>query len=54
MRNAYRILISNPEVKRPHVKHRRTWDDDIKMDLKETGCGLESRGSEQSGSDGLR
>jgi hypothetical protein len=35
MRNARKILISNPKRKRPLVKSRRTLKDNIKMDLKE-------------------
>jgi len=27
------------ELKRPLGRHRRRWDDDIKMDLQEMGCG---------------
>jgi hypothetical protein len=32
-RNAYRILVGNPEGKRPLGRTRRRWVDDIKMDL---------------------
>jgi hypothetical protein len=28
-----------PEGKRPLEKHRRRWDDNIKMDLQKVGCG---------------
>jgi hypothetical protein len=41
MRNAYRILARRTEGKRP--MHR--WEDNIKMDLKEVGYGLDSFGS---------
>jgi hypothetical protein len=34
-RNAYRILVGNPEGKRPLGKPRRRWVDNIKMDLGE-------------------
>jgi hypothetical protein len=34
-RNAYRILLEKPEGKRPLVRPRRTWADNIKMDLRE-------------------
>jgi hypothetical protein len=27
------------ERKRPHGRHRHKWEDDVKMDLQETGCG---------------
>jgi hypothetical protein len=36
-RNAYRILVVALEGKRP--LGRRRWVDDIKMDLREVGCG---------------
>ena len=35
-RGAYRILIGNPEWKRPHRRSRRRWEANTKMDLKET------------------
>jgi hypothetical protein len=33
-RNAYRILVGNPEGKRPLGKPRCRWADNIKMDLR--------------------
>jgi hypothetical protein len=36
-RNAYRILLGKPEEKRPLGKPRRTWVNNIKMDLREIG-----------------
>jgi hypothetical protein len=36
-RNAYRILVRNPEGKRPLGRPRRRWLNYIKMDLRETG-----------------
>jgi hypothetical protein len=36
-RNAYRILVGNPEGKRPLGRLRRRWVDNIKMDLRGTG-----------------
>jgi hypothetical protein len=36
-RNAYRILVGNPEGKRPLRRPRRRWVDNIKMDLREIG-----------------
>jgi hypothetical protein len=36
-RNAYRILVGNPEGKRPLGRPRRRWVDNIKIDLRETG-----------------
>jgi hypothetical protein len=38
-RNAYRILMGNPVGRRPLVRPRRRWEDDIKMDLREIGWG---------------
>jgi hypothetical protein len=36
-RNEYRILVGNPEGKRPLRRPRRRWVDNIKMDLREIG-----------------
>jgi hypothetical protein len=36
-RNAYRILLGKPEGKRPLGRPRRSWVDNIKMDLTEIG-----------------
>jgi hypothetical protein len=36
-RNAYSILVKNPEGKRPLGRPRRRWVDNIKMDLREIG-----------------
>jgi hypothetical protein len=36
-RNLYRILVGNPEGKRPLGRPRRRWVDNIKMDLREVG-----------------
>jgi hypothetical protein len=33
-RNAYRMLVGNPEGKRPLERPRRRWVDNIKMDLR--------------------
>jgi transposase len=38
-RNAHRILVGNPEGKRPIGRPRRRWEDNIKMDLREIGWG---------------
>jgi len=35
MRNAYKILIGRPEGKSPLVWPRRTWEDNIRLDLRE-------------------
>ena len=39
-RVVYRVLVGKPEGKRPLGRHRRRWEDDIKMDLQEVGCGV--------------
>ncbi|KAJ4438385.1 hypothetical protein ANN_14330 [Periplaneta americana] len=36
-KNAYRVLVARPEVKRPLGRPRRRWEDNIKMDLREVG-----------------
>jgi hypothetical protein len=33
----YRILVGKPEGKRPLGRPRRRWEDNIRMDLRETG-----------------
>jgi hypothetical protein len=38
-RNACRILLGNPEGKRPLGRPRHMWEDNIKMDLREIGWG---------------
>ena len=38
-RGIYRILVGKPEGKRPLERPRRRWEDNIKMDLQEVGCG---------------
>ena len=35
----YRVLVGKPEGKRPLGRPRHRWEDNIKMDLKEVGCG---------------
>jgi hypothetical protein len=35
----YRVFVGKPEGKRPRVRPRRRWDDNIKMDLQKVGCG---------------
>ena len=37
-RGVYRSLVGKPEGKRPLVRPRRRWKDNIKMDLHEVGC----------------
>jgi len=35
----YKFLVGKPEKKRQFVRPRRRWEDNIKMDLQEVGCG---------------
>jgi hypothetical protein len=35
----YRVLVGKPERKRPLERTRHRWEDNIKMDLQEVGCG---------------
>jgi len=35
----YTVLVRKPEGKRPLGRPRRRWEDNIKMDLQEVGCG---------------
>ena len=39
IRGVYRVLVGKPQGKRPLGRHRRRWEDNIKMDLQEVGCG---------------
>jgi len=34
------VLVGRIEGKRPLRRHSRRWDDNIKMDLQEVGCGV--------------
>jgi len=34
-----RVLVVTPEGKRPLGRPRRSWQDNIKIDLQEVGCG---------------
>jgi hypothetical protein len=38
-RCVYRVLVTKPEGKRPLGRPRRRWEDNMKMDLQEVGCG---------------
>jgi len=38
-RGVYRVLAGKPKGKRPLGRSRSRWDDGIKMDLQEVGCG---------------
>jgi hypothetical protein len=33
------FFVEKPEVKKPVGRPRRSWEDNIKMDLQEVGCG---------------
>jgi hypothetical protein len=35
----YRVLVGKPEGKRPLGRPRCRWEDNIRMDLQEVGCG---------------
>jgi hypothetical protein len=37
MRNAYKILVGKPDGKRPLGRLRHSWEDNIRMDIKEIG-----------------
>jgi hypothetical protein len=39
-RGVSRVLVGRPEGKRPLGRPRRRWEDNIKMDLQEVGCGV--------------
>jgi hypothetical protein len=38
-KDSYRVLVVEPEGKRPLGKLRCKWEDNIKVDLQEVGCG---------------
>jgi len=38
-RNVYRVLVGKPEGRRQLRRPRRRWEDNIKMDFQEVGCG---------------
>jgi len=38
-RGVYRVLVGKPEGKRPLGRPKHRWEDNIKMDLQEVGCG---------------
>jgi len=39
-RGVYRVLVGKPEGRRPLGRPRCRWEDYIKMDLQEVGCGV--------------
>jgi hypothetical protein len=38
-RGVYGVMVGKPEGKRPPGRPRRKWEDNIKKDLQEVGCG---------------
>ena len=38
-RGGYRVFVGKPEGKRTSGRSRRRWEDNIRMDLQEVGCG---------------
>jgi hypothetical protein len=40
-RNVYRVSVGKPEGKRPLERPRRRWEDGIRMDPMEIGCGCQ-------------
>jgi hypothetical protein len=40
VRIVYRGLVGKPEGKKPEGRPRHRWEDNIKMDLEEVGCGV--------------
>jgi len=39
-RCVYRVLVGNPEGKKPLGRSRHRWEDNIRMDFQEVGCGV--------------
>ena len=39
-RGVYRVLVGKPEGKRLLGRPRHRWEDNIKIDLQEVGCGM--------------
>jgi hypothetical protein len=35
----YRVLVGKPEGRRPLGRPRHRWEDNIKMDIRDMGCG---------------
>jgi hypothetical protein len=38
-RGVHRVLVGKPEGKSPLGRPRRRWEDDIKLNIQEVGCG---------------
>jgi hypothetical protein len=41
VRAVYRVMVGKPEGKRPLERPRCRWEDNIRMELEEVGCGCE-------------
>jgi hypothetical protein len=41
-RKSYKVLVGTPEGKRPLKRQRHSWEDGIKNDLRDIGCGVVS------------
>jgi hypothetical protein len=39
-RGVHKVLMGKPEGERPLGRPRRRWEDNIRMDLQEVGCGV--------------
>jgi hypothetical protein len=39
-RDLYRVVVEKPEGRRPLGRPRRRWEDNIKTDLQDLGCGI--------------
>jgi hypothetical protein len=39
VRGVHRVLVGKPERRRPLGRPRHRWENNIKMDLQEVGCG---------------
>jgi hypothetical protein len=39
-RDVYSVLVGKPRGKKPLGRPRRRWEDNIKMDLQDVGCGI--------------
>jgi hypothetical protein len=40
-RGVHRVLVEKPEGKKPLGRPRRRWEDNVRMDLQEVGCGCD-------------
>jgi hypothetical protein len=39
VRDVYKVLVGKPEGKGPFERPRRRWEDNIKIDIQDVGCG---------------